>query len=287
MGARFLVVPQWQGSGSSRAMRLIDGAQAILGDLPAAATRVVQVPLEAGESLETGIHRFSSLVATREAVSRELGECDDRVITIGGDCGVSLASVQRAVSAAPSGTTALVWFDAHGDLNDTASSPSGAFAGMVLRALLGDAPEQLASAGSEVVQPDHVILAGARALDDEEVDYLERSGIHQVNPDPLSAADDGSLQEAVVRAVRDSGATRVYLHVDLDVLDPGEIHGVSEAEPFGLTPGELTGALRALRTEFELAGATVAGFAPESPESADRDLPIILRILGALTAPVP
>lgn len=286
MGARFLVVPQWQGSGSSRAMRLIDGAHAILGDLPAAATRVVQVPLEAGESLETGIHRFSSLIATRDAVIRELDECDDEVITIGGDCGVSLPVVQRAVSANPGGSLALVWFDAHADLNDVSSTPSGAFSGMVLRALLGDAPEPLASSGTELLDPSRVVLAGARALDEAEVEYLDRTGIRQVGPDPLGSPDDGAVPDSILQAVRDSGASKVYIHVDLDVLDPSEIDGVGEAEPFGMTPGELTAALRALRREFELAGATVAGFAPESPDAADRDLPVILRVLAALTAPL-
>ena len=48
MAARFLIVPQWQGSGSSRAMRLADGAAAIRGDLPAAATLDIEVPVEAG-----------------------------------------------------------------------------------------------------------------------------------------------------------------------------------------------------------------------------------------------
>lgn len=287
MGARFLVVPEWQASGSSRAMRLIDGAHAILGDLPAAATRVVQVPLEAGESLDTGIHRFSSLVAIREAISRELDECDDRVIAIGGDCAVSLAVVQRAVAAREAGAIGLVWFDAHGDLNDTGSSPSGAFSGMVLRALLGDAPEQLASSGAELLRPAQIVLAGARSLEDAEIDYLEQAGIAQAGPDPLGSPDDGGFVETVLGAIRASGVTSVYLHVDLDVLDPSEIEGIASAEPFGLTAGELTAALRAIRGEFELAGATIAGFAPESPSAADRDLPVILRVLGALTAPLP
>ena len=45
---RFLVVPQWQGSPSARAMQLIDGANAIAGDLPRSATTVLDVPMEAG-----------------------------------------------------------------------------------------------------------------------------------------------------------------------------------------------------------------------------------------------
>ncbi|MCR2828112.1 arginase family protein, partial [Microbacterium sp. zg.Y909] len=58
---RFIVVPQWQGSPSARAMLLVDGAEAIEGDLPRAACTRVDVPLEAGESLDTGVHRLSAL----------------------------------------------------------------------------------------------------------------------------------------------------------------------------------------------------------------------------------
>ena len=65
MPATFVVVPLWQGSVSSRAMSHADGAAAISGDLPAAATRVVDVPVEAGESLGTGVHRYSTLRRVR------------------------------------------------------------------------------------------------------------------------------------------------------------------------------------------------------------------------------
>ena len=117
--ASFLVVPQWQGSGSSRAMRLIDGAEAIQGDLPVAATTVVTVPAAAGESLGTGVHRFSALDRrSAKPQSAELMLLESPVVTIGGDCAADLASVQHAVAAREPGSVALVWFDAHGDLND-------------------------------------------------------------------------------------------------------------------------------------------------------------------------
>ena len=81
--ATFMVVPAWQGSGSSRAMRLIDGADAIRGDLPASATILVDVPVEAGESLETGVHRLSSLTVIRERQLAALRAATAPVITIG------------------------------------------------------------------------------------------------------------------------------------------------------------------------------------------------------------
>ncbi|WP_382305267.1 arginase family protein [Herbiconiux sp. UC225_62] len=116
MSATFVVVPEWQGSGSSRAMRLIDGAEAIRGDLPSAATRIVEVPAGAGESLETGVHRFSSISTIAEAASGVLAEVPDVAVVIGGDCGVEFAAIRHAVQRS-TGPVAVVWFDAHADLN--------------------------------------------------------------------------------------------------------------------------------------------------------------------------
>lgn len=276
-GASFLVVPQWQGSGSSRAMRLIDGAEAIRGDLPAAATTVVAVPAAAGESLGTGVSRFSALATVRDAAAAELMLLEAPVVTIGGDCAADLASVQHAVAGAPAGSVALVWFDAHADINDIASSPSSAFHGMVVRALLGDAPDGLASAGPSLLSPGNVVLAGTRAIDDGESAYIDEAGIRILGPAEL---DDPS---AVVAAVAATGATSVYLHIDLDVLDPATISGIGYPEPFGVQPEALCDAVRALRGRFALAGAAITEFAPESPDAAGRDMAVILRILGALT----
>ncbi|WP_291051494.1 arginase family protein [Herbiconiux sp.] len=284
MAARFVVVPAWQGSGSSRAMRLIDGAEAIRGDLPAAATTVVEIPAGAGESLETGVHRFSSIAVIVEATDAALREVSAGIggsvdgpsgnvpIVIGGDCGVEFAAVRHALASAPQ--TALVWFDAHGDLNTPESSPSGAFHGMVVRTLLGDGPPGLAPA--PVIDPSRVVFAGTRALDDAEAEYLEAGGLAVLSPAEL--ADPQGL----VDAVRATGATSVYLHVDLDVLDPSEIDGVAFPEPFGVTTAQLTAAIRALREQFPLAGAGITEFAPSAPEASVDDLPAILRIVSAL-----
>ncbi|MCS5733998.1 arginase family protein [Herbiconiux daphne] len=273
MPATFVVVPQWQGSGSSRAMRLIDGADAIRGDLPSSATRLVEVPAGAGESLETGVHRFSSLTVVAEAVDQALADVTDVPIVIGGDCGVEFAAIRAAVRRS-AGPVAVVWFDAHADLNTPESSPSGAFHGMVLRTLLGGGPAEFAD--SPVVEPGLVVLAGTRALDDAEADYAEEAGIALISPDRFDSPD------AVVLALRDTGATEVYLHVDLDVLDPSEITGIAFPEPFGVTTAQLTAAIRAVREEFTVVGAGITEFAPSTPEAAVDDLPAILRIVSAL-----
>lgn len=270
---RFVVVPQWQGSPSSRAMQLIDGAQAIAGDLPRTATTVLEVPVEAGEALGTGVRRLSSLVRIRGLVAEAIAAHEEHVLVVGGDCGVALAPVAQAAQRHPG--LAVVWIDAHPDLNTGDSSPSGAFAGMVLRAILGDGAEGLALAPG-VVAPARVVLAGARSFDAAEEEYATANGIDVVAPSAFADPD------ALVAAVRATGADAVYVHIDVDALDPAEIAGNAHPEPFGIAVAALTAALARLRAEFPLAGASIAGYSPASPAVADDDLGAILRLVGAL-----
>lgn len=263
--ARFLVVPQWQGSPSTRAMLLVDGASAIAGDLPRAATTVLDIPLEAGESLDTGVHRLSSLQRIRALVAEHMTA--DTII-IGGDCSVSVA----ALDTVDRDDLAIVWCDAHPDLHTPASSPSGAFSGMALRAVLGDGVPQLAL--SPGVPPERVIVVGARVIDDAEQEPLAR--LTQLSTADLDETD------ALADAVAATGASRVWVHIDLDVLDPAEIAGVSSAAPFGATAGALASAVRALRARTPLAGATISGFSPRSPLDAVDDLGAILRLVSTV-----
>ncbi|HWU47302.1 MAG TPA: arginase family protein [Humibacter sp.] len=281
----FLVVPQWQGSGSSRAMRLIDGAQAIAGDLPTSSTTAVDVPMEAGEMLDTGVQRYSALVTTRDRTLAALVERaaiapEETVITIGGDCAADLAGVQHALSLREPGSVALVWFDAHADINSPQSSPSRAFSGMVVRALLGEGPAELASAEGALLAPQQLVLAGTRSLDDGESAYIDENGIRMLTADRFASPD------ALLDALSSTGATSAYLHIDLDVLDPAAIDGVGYPEPFGLQPELLAETIRSVRSRYELAGAAVTGFAPATQDAANGDLSVILRTLGALTAPL-
>jgi arginase len=282
---RYLVVPEWQGSPSARAMQLIDGAEAIRGDLPASRTEVVQVPLEAGSAMDTGIHRASSIQMVREAVVATLERYDriaregdeagvdaESVLVVGGDCGVALGAIDHA-SRAHGSDLAVVWFDAHGDLNTPDTSTSAAFGGMVLRAIMGDGAWPLTA--THPVNDERIVLAGARSFDDAEAAFIEGSAMTALTVERTTADD-------LVAAVEASGARFVYVHVDLDVLDPARIAGITGPEPFGVEPATLVEAIVALKERFTLAGASLTGFAPASAEAADDDLGTILRVIGAL-----
>jgi arginase len=263
---RFVLVPQWQGSPSPRAMRLVDGVAALQTDLPISATSAVPVPLESGDEQGTGIARYTSVQLVRERTSVVLQDVDGPFVVVGGDCGVSAAGIAVAVNRHPD--LAVVWFDAHPDLNSPESSPSGAFSGMVLRAAIdgGD------------IDAGRVLLAGARSWDEGEEAYAAESGLRTLT---VSDLDDPA---ALVDAVAATGADAVYVHIDLDVLDPAVLDGLLDPEPFGLSVSALVTAIRALRARFPLAGATLAAYAPSAldTEQAVDDAATILRIIAAL-----
>ncbi|MWB98808.1 arginase family protein [Agromyces seonyuensis] len=278
MPVTFVVIPQWQGSVSTRAMSHADGAHAIAGDLPSRATRFVDVPTEAGESLGSGVKRYSTLARVRERIAAALAEAPGWPFLVGGDCGVSVSALEHLRQRDADDGLAVLWLDAHPDLHSPESSPSGGFGGMSLRAILGDGAEGLALRSPHALAPSRLVIGGARSIDPGEHDYAEAHGI------PLLTVEDLADPAVVIGALEAAGARSVYVHVDLDVLDPGALSGLSYPLPFGASAETLAALLRAVATRFPVAGAAVAGFAPGSPEQANDDLPTILRLIGAVTA---
>ncbi|MCW6004222.1 arginase family protein [Micromonospora sp. CPCC 205371] len=266
-------VPQWQASGSRTAYRLRQGA-AELADLFAAGARLrAEMDGQPSEARD-GVAALDTLVANLHAIRATRARAlDSTIITVGGDCAVDLAPIEAALTTYGD-RLAVVWFDAHGDLNTPASSPSGAFHGMVLRTLLGDGPPELAP--TRVLGPDQVVLAGVRALDAGERAFVDEHAIRHV---PVAGFADPA---AVADEVAATGASAVYIHIDLDVLDPDVFGSVGTPEPDGLTLDQLVTAVRALAARFTVAGLCVAEYEPDRP--SDRE--VIAELAAALLSTV-
>jgi arginase len=123
-----------------------------------------------------------------------------------------------------------------------------------------------------------VVLAGTRSFDPPEDEFIAEAGIATVPIEQLGTSD------ALLAAIAATGATSVYLHLDVDVLDPGELVGLGNPVPFGLAAAQLIELIKAVKAKFEFAGASIAQFAPASAADAIDDLPTLLRIIGALAA---
>ncbi|RBM20173.1 arginase [Prauserella sp. PE36] len=264
-------VPQWQGATWAGAdVRLPTGCRA----LAALASEVLGVPAREvpvgseGTSTVDNIGNKSALVANRQAQLAALEEPEGPVLTLGGDCAVDLVPVGVARYRHGPGL-GIVWFDAHADSNTPASSPSGAFHGMVLRSLLGDGDPDFAA--SPPLAPGHAVLVGTRAFDPAERQAVADGLLRHV---PVPSEPD-----AIAGAVTDSGATKVYLHIDLDVLDPAE-HGplMHYHEPGGLSVEQLVAGIESL-ARFDVVGAAIT----ECATPRRRDLEALVPVLQAVS----
>lgn len=174
----------------------------------------------------------------------------DLPLVLGGCCCAHVGAVGGL--ATRHGRLALVWFDAHGDLNTPETSPSGNAWGMPLRMLLD----------SGTVEPADVALVGARNLDRPEVEFIAACG--------LRTGEDG-VDEAL------EGADAVYVAFDVDVLDPDDDALPFMPEPGGLTLVESAALLQRIVAQRPLAGAGFSGVANARENSEP-----IVRLAAAL-----
>ena len=181
---------------------------------------------------EAGVVAEDSLSEQTLALAADL---PDRPLILGGCCCAHVGAVEGL--AARHERIAVVWLDAHGDLNTPESSPSGNAWGMALRMLFE----------SGAIAPGDAVLVGARNLDPPEEVFIAASGLFTgaERIEPALAGTDG-----------------VYVAVDFDVLDP------DEAAPFmpvpdGITVKAAEAILAAVRGQTTILGAGFSGLLPE------------------------
>jgi arginase len=176
-------------------------------------------------------------------------ELPERPLVLGGCCCSHVGAVEGL--AARHDRLALVWLDAHGDLNTPESSPSGNQWGMPLRMIL--------AAGT--VEPGHVALVGARNLDPPEEEFIAEAGI---------ATGKG----AVERALADVGC--VYVALDCDVFEADEVTSFMP-EPDGLHIEAVEALFADLHRRAAVVGVGLTGLAPDRA-----NLEPLERLCGAL-----
>jgi arginase len=179
---------------------------------------------------ETSVVEADTLEEQTLALAADLPE---RPLVLGGCCCAHRGAIKGIGSRHD--RLAVVWLDAHGDLNTPESSPSGNAWGMPLRMAI--------QAGT--VEPRNVALVGARNLDPPEEEYIATAGIHR---DDVDAAVEG--------------ADAVYVALDGDVLRPGEL-SMFMPEPGGPTLDEVEAMLQRLAETTRIAGVGVTGLRPD------------------------
>jgi len=195
------------------------------------------------------------LRASRGCVLEAGGQVDDALdagrlpVLLAGECSVAMTTLPTVARHRPDAR--ILWLDAHGDFNTPATTTSGYLSGMALAGACGLWETGFAG----VVAPERVVLAGVRDLEPAERDLVERSPVTVI----------GTSLETLVATQNALDRHPVYVHLDLDVLDPESFPAEFPA-PAGLTPEKLYDLFEAIAGECEVVGLEVTAFcAPDDP----------------------
>ena len=157
----------------------------------------------------------------------------------------------------------IIWFDAHGEFNTPETTTSGFIDGMGLAIAVGHCWKQMAGGvpGFSPVPEENVVMAWVRDVDPVERERLDVSGVAVVAADHIET--DGARALAGPLDDLKARVDKVYVHLDLDVLDAGKVGKANEfASEGGPNTEELEAALGMVGERFEVAACGIASYDP-------------------------
>ena len=160
-------------------------------------------------------------------------------LVLGGDHSVAVgttAGMSRCFRKRKRSDPALIWVDAHADMNTPESSPSGNVHGMPLACCIGMGPPELTRlfGYAPKVDPRRVALVGLRDIDQLEAPHVRESGVRAFTMRHIDERGLRAVMEEAI-AIASSGAAGFHLSLDMDYVDPSEAPGVGTPVRGGAT----------------------------------------------------
>ncbi len=163
----------------------------------------------------------------------------------------------------------LVFLDAHGDFHTWETTQSGFIGGMPLAMVVGRGEQTVVEgAGMAAIPEADAVLVDGRELDPGEDEAVAGSELAV-----LSVAELATWQPP---------QRPLYLHVDVDVVDPTDLPAVNYPAPGGPSLAEVEAALRHVAASGEVVAASFSCWNPALP-GADRAAAATARLAAAIS----
>ena len=178
-----------------------------------------------------------------------LGNCNALIGMLGG--------FQKSDAVGGPRTVGLIWVDAHGDFNTPETTLSGMLGGMPVAVSAGLALNRLRTEShlDPPISTEHIVMAGVRDTDPEEQQLIEKHRLARISSQDIRDRSD-ALHAQLARLSEE--VDLIYVHIDMDVLDPREVPGHGLAVPDGPTSEELAAALTEIFKYPRVAGLGIA-----------------------------
>jgi arginase len=229
------------------------------------------IPVPIRDELEVGDPRLRYLEPILEVQRALLAQVRESVahgrtpVVLGGDHSVGLGSIAGVADAFGGDRLGVIWVDTHGDFNVAETTPSGNIHGMPLAAACGFGDPRLVTLGragvERFVEPQNVVVVGARELDEGERLLMKEAGISVFS---MSAVDRMGIHNVMREAIHiaSDGTRGIHLSFDLDVIDPQFAPGVGTPAAGGLTVREAHVVMELVAASNRLVGVDVVEVNP-------------------------
>lgn len=167
-------------------------------------------------------------------------------LVIGGDHSVALGSISGVSRAKDN--FAVIWMDAHGDINTHDTSGSGNIHGMPLAKLMNIGYKDLTDLyfKGQKVKPENVFILGARDLDPGEVELIERMKLNVFSAKDINDKGISTVIQQVLETIKANNVQDIHLSFDLDFIDSRYVPGTGTPVADGISVEDTKVALKAL-----------------------------------------
>lgn len=203
-------------------------------------------------------------------------------VTLGGDHAMAMGSIAGLAEACNAhGRIGVLWVDAHADLNTRKTSPSMAYHGMPLAALLGLGDPDFVRLGGDkpVLNPAHIYYMGIRDIDPGEQERLDDMQIRHMSVEEIEADYEAAFERAVQELAEQTDY--LFLSLDLDSLDPQDAPAVGSPSPGGLRKDALLPALKSATKKYNFSGYEIVEYNP-ALNGADQTRTLIFDLLDTV-----
>jgi arginase len=209
-----------------------------------------------------GIARYSVMLAD---VVQPLLSGPEFLLVLGGDCSIFVGT---ALALRRTGRFGVLYIDAHSDCQTPEISGTGGIAGMPLAIATGRALPGLANLESRgpFIHDDDVVLLGVRDLFDvvgTDTKTIEATSIRVRDLAGIRATGPGAAATRTLAELEGAGVDGIWVHLDVDVLNPEVMPAVDSPDPGGLSPAELVELLRPLLASAAVRGMQVTIYDPD------------------------
>ncbi len=165
---------------------------------------------------------------------------------IGGDHSLGLGSISGA--SRYYSNLAVVWIDAHGDINTSETSPSGNVHGMPLAAAMGIGSDSLTDVYFKgvKVKPENVFIVGARDLDEGEIQLSKDNNLNLYTMEEIKNRGIEAVIEEINHRLLRNNVEAVHVSFDMDALDSELVPGTGTPVCDGMTIAEVKLLFKAL-----------------------------------------